>query len=133
MKCLLLHCHSFDYALDHPTPAAERAENDTGHHEDVLVAFVAAEPGDREKVGRAAKEIRRQARRASARMIVINPFVHLTERPATPAEAAEVGRRLIERLRETADLPVEYTSFGWYKRFDLHVLGHDQSQSFRSL
>jgi threonyl-tRNA synthetase len=98
---------------------------------DVLVAFVAVEPGDSGQLTRAARAIRRQARRAGATTIVVNPFVHLTDDPAPPNDAADVGRQLVVRLRESADIPVEYTSFGWYKAFALDALGHENSQTFR--
>lgn len=127
-----MHCRSFSYRLDHPTPVADPGvEGARESFGDALVAFVAMEPDDSTQVVRAARAIRRQAKRAGATSIVVNPFVHLTDNPAPPSEAAEVGRQLHARLGESADVSVEYTSFGWYKAFQLDALGHESSQVFR--
>jgi threonyl-tRNA synthetase len=127
-----VHCRSFSYRLHHPTPVAEAGVAGDGESfGDALVAFAAVEPNDSGQVARAAKAIRRQARRAEATSIVLNPFVHLTDNPAPSDEAADVGRELFAQLRDPADIPVAYTSFGWYKAFQLDALGHESSQVFR--
>jgi threonyl-tRNA synthetase len=132
VRCLLVHCRSFSYRLDHATPVAEPGVEGSGESfADALVAFTAIEPDDSSQVTRAARAIRRQAGRADAAIIVLNPFVHLTATPARPDEAVAVGRRLLARLRDSAAIPVEYTSFGWSKSFQLDALGHHDSQVFR--
>jgi hypothetical protein len=131
VKCLLLKCSVFSYTLDHPTPEADDQQVGSGKQfANSLVVFVAVEPGDEQKINSAAKEIRRRTRQANPGCLVINPFMHLSDTPASPQIAAEVSRALTERLAETVPLPVSYTSFGWYKRFQLDVDGDVNSQRF---
>ena len=132
MKLLCLHAERFDYRFDHPTPGAdERQPGEEVDFEEALVVFVAVESGDADKVNQAAKEVRHLARRADVRRIVVNPFVHLTSEPAPPDEAHGDSLRLAERLRETFDGEVAYTSFGWYKAFRIDVRGDAASMFFR--
>jgi threonyl-tRNA synthetase len=134
MKLLCLHASRFAYNLDHPTAGADRHEpGEVAEFGDALVVFVSVEPGDVDKAVAAASEVRHAARRSGAERIVVNPFVHLTSEPAPPEEAHEVSSRLAERLRETFEGEVVYTSFGWYKAFQLDVRGDDHSQMFRHL
>lgn len=130
MRCLFLFCSGFDYTLVDATPAA--AQDVQGRSEakaNCAVAFVAAEKGDDERnVSKTAKEIRKWARKAQAECLVVNPFAHLTMQSASPDEALRLTRLLAERLRETASLPVEYSSFGWIKAFTCAVVGNTASQ-----
>jgi threonyl-tRNA synthetase len=132
MKLLCLHADRFDYKFDHPTAGAdERDAGGTEAYDDALVVFVAIEHDDADKVNHAAKEIRHVARRAGVKRIVVNPFVHLTSEPAPPSEASLDAKRLTERLEETFEGEVVYTSFGWYKSFRIDVRGDDASMFFR--
>jgi threonyl-tRNA synthetase len=134
VKLLCLHADRFAYRFDHPTPGADEHEHEAGEQaafEEALVVFVAVEPGDEGKINHAAKEVRHLARRANVRRIVVNPFVHLTSEPASPDEAHGDSERLAERLRETFDGEVVYTSFGWYKAFRIDVRGDEASMFFR--
>lgn len=132
MKLLCLHADRFDYTFDHPTEGADAHEvGETEAYDDALVVFVAVEHDDGDKVNHAAKEVRHVARRAGVSRIVINPFVHLTGKPAPPAEAHEDAMRLTERLDETFDGDVVFTSFGWYKAFRIDVRGDASSMFFR--
>jgi threonyl-tRNA synthetase len=132
VKLLCLHANTFRYRFDHPTPGADEHEaGEEADFEEALVVFVAVEPGDEDKINHAAKEVRHLARRADVKRIVVNPFVHLTSEPAQPGEAHEDSERLAERLRETFDGEVAYTSFGWYKAFRIDVRGDEASMFFR--
>lgn len=132
MKLLCLHADRFGYSFDHATAGADA--HSAGEHlefTDSLVVFISVEPGDDSKTNEAAKEIRHAARRSGAPRIVVNPFVHLTPEPAGPEEAHLVSSRVAARLEETFEGEVAYTSFGWYKAFQLDVRGDDHSQMFR--
>lgn len=132
MKLLCLHADRFGYRFDHPTAGAdEHRVGESAEFDEALVVFVAVEPGDEEKVHRAAKEVRHLAHRCGAPRIVVNPFVHLTADPAAPDEAHEHAEALSGRLAETFDGEVSYTSFGWYKSFRIDVRGDEHSQAFR--
>jgi threonyl-tRNA synthetase len=132
MKLLCLHAERFGYTFDHRTIGGERhAVGAHSEFEDALVVFVAVEPGDATKVNHAAKEVRHAARRARAARVVVNPFVHLTDAPASSDEAAEVSKALGARLEESFEGEVAYTSFGWYKAFRIDVRGDEHSQIFR--
>ena len=133
MRCLLLHCKKFSYQLDHPTPIADsEVAKKEDSFESSLVVFLAVEKGDNEpKVKAAAREISNLAQLAKAQKIVINPFAHLSSSLAPAALAKELSQSLALNLKETSNLPVVYTSFGWYKSFTLDVFGSDNSQLFR--
>lgn len=134
MRCLLLHCNTFAYrtvVAKDDVDSAVRPQLTQEH--DVLLVFVAVEPADADVVSRVAKDVRRQARRAEACAIVVNPFVHLTDNPAQAAEAQEIARALCDRLSHTAEVEVRWTSFGLWKEFALDVYGHRYSQSFISM
>jgi threonyl-tRNA synthetase len=133
VKLLCLHADKFSYRFDHPTtPAADdHAPGETADYDDALVVFVAIEEGDEHKIAHAAKEVRKVAREARVSRIVVNPFVHLTADPAAPEEARVDSSHLADRLKETFDGEVDYTSFGWYKAFRINVRGDDASMFFR--
>jgi len=132
MKLLCLHADSFSYEFDHPTEGADSHEaGQLANFDEALVVFVAIEHDDESKVNHAAKEIRKLARKAEVKRIVINPFVHLTSEPAPPDEARNESHDLTDRLRETFDGEVAYTSFGWYKAFRIDVRGDEASMFYR--
>lgn len=134
MKCLLLHCKSFSYRLDHPTPVADSdVDKQDDHFSDALVVFVAAEKKDDIEMARkAAQDILAVQATVKAATIVINPFAHLSSELAKPSLAREVLKELTQSLEVSSPIPVVYTSFGWYKEFTTDVHGHGQSQLFRS-
>jgi threonyl-tRNA synthetase len=132
MKLLCLHAERFSYTFDHPTPGADDHEaGQFAEYDEALVVFVAVEHDDEGKINHAAKEVRKLAHRAEVKRIVVNPFVHLTSEPATPDEARDHSHRLADRLGETFDGEVSYTSFGWYKVFRIDVRGDEASMFYR--
>jgi hypothetical protein len=132
MKLLCLHADRFRYRFDHPTEGSDEHEaGQEAEFDEALVVFVAVEPHDLDKINHAAKEVRKLARRADVKRIIVNPFVHLTSEPAPPGEAHDDSMRLAQRLRETFEGEVAYTSFGWYKAFRIDVRGDEASMFFR--
>jgi hypothetical protein len=131
VKCLLLHCRSFAYELGVPTISARPSGETTRRFSDSLVVFTAFEPGDVRQINTAARAIRRHARKVDASAIVVNPFVHLTNTPAPPEEAAGLARALHSRLVSTYERPVGYGGFGWQKSFALDVYGGALSHAYR--
>jgi len=134
MKCLLLHCGSFHYKLDHPTPAADKnvLEHENAY-ENALIAFIAAERGDDVRcIQKASGDIVSLATKVGAGSIVINPFAHLSANLGKPDEARVNLEALAQLIETQTEMPVHYTSFGWYKSFGMEVLGHGDSQVFRS-
>jgi len=130
MRCLFLHCSKFDYKLAEATPAA--TQDTLGRSEslgDCAVAFVAVERDDDESsVTKMAKEIRKHIRKSQAASVVVNPFAHLTAKSSSPDDAHRLTKLLADRLSETADVPIEYSSFGWIKEFTCAVLGEVTAQ-----
>jgi threonyl-tRNA synthetase len=133
MKILCLHCQDFSYVLDHPTAVAElNVEKNKANYKEALVVFITVEASDNsEKINSVAKEIRKLARKAETQCILLNPFSHLSTTLAPAELAKHLLKLLLDRLVETTDGEVIYTSFGWYKSFLLDVYGHDNSQVFR--
>lgn len=132
MRCLALHCRTFEYRLAQATPAAAPDEADrTDVHKNCLVIFVAVERGDGEReISRCAKDVRKLARKAGATSIAVNPFAHLTRAGAAPDVALSGCLALRDQLARTADVAVWFTSFGWIKEFNCEVLGEVSAQQW---
>ena len=133
MRCLILHCRTFSYTLDHPTAVAEPISSDeTKKFTNCLVVFATCESHDTEETAKtSAIEVARVARSVSADQTVINPFAHLSNDLAKPEHAMRVLHELASKLAERG-VETEYSPFGWYKEFCFEVFGHDNSQLFRA-
>jgi threonyl-tRNA synthetase len=81
----------------------------------------------------AATEIKKIFVTTKATELLINPFAHLSSNLAKPKLATELAKGLYQLLKVPAADParVHYSPFGWYKQFDMQVLGHGDAQLFR--
>jgi threonyl-tRNA synthetase len=133
MRCLILHCKSFAYVLDHPTPVAEEANpNDQKRFVNCLVVFTSSEMQDGDATAESASiEVAKIARSVKAESVLLNPFAHLSNSLAKPKQAIQVIKAMAGQLASQG-IQVHYSPFGWYKEFSFEVLAHDASQLFRS-
>lgn len=137
MKCLLLHCSRFAYTKERQvarTTAAEAAEVGTSDDfKNALAVFLAVEKGDDAITAtKAAAEIAKIMDTAKAETVVINPFAHLSSTLAPLSVAKEISAIVADELKKllwTGE--VVYSSFGWYKSYEMSILAHDKSQLFR--
>lgn len=132
MRCLILHCKTFAYTLDHRTPVAEEASGETPKEfTNCLVVFASSELHDSSATAESASiEIARIASQIKPDAIVLNPFAHLSNTLAKPKQAISVLKLTVDKLLARG-LQTHYSSFGWYKGFSFDVLAHDFSQLFR--
>lgn len=108
-------------------PAAQIGATHT--FERCLYVQVGVEHGDGAQLSAALKEIRRIARMADAKSLVINGFAGLADRRAAaePALARRVLTEMTTRL-ENAGWPVHTMPFGWNKALHLDVLDGEWQQ-----
>lgn len=122
MRCLILHCKSFSYALDHPTPVAEEAHpDDVRQFTNCLVVFVSSETQDTQVTAEnASGEVAKIAKLVKVESVLLNPFAHLSNSLAKPKQAIEVIKLMSNKttnLLASQKISVHYSPFGWYKAF----------------
>ena len=96
--------------------------------EEALLAFIASEEGDGDETAESmAALIAEHARKVKAERVVIYPYVHLTEKPSSPALAFSLTKK-VESLVSQKGIETLRAPFGWYKSFELRVKGHPLSE-----
>jgi threonyl-tRNA synthetase len=133
MRILLTHSDFIEYeAKKKATENAEPIQVANHRIDECLVVFTSAEEGDDDTViDKTVKEIKDVASQVGAGVIVVYPFVHLSSRPAKPARALEIVKKIESELKK--DKEVYRAPFGWYKAFTLKVKGHPLSELSREI
>lgn len=134
MKLLILDCSHFEYKLDHKTSVGENiaASESSGIYTDPLVIFTAVEAQDSEEViGLAAKDITKIALKNKSRVVIVNPFAHLSSHLAKADKAITFLAMLTTELQKCNGFKTIKSVFGWYKQFRIDVKGHENSQIYR--
>ncbi len=134
MRLLILDSSDFGYKLDHKTPIAEEVKEfqTRGDYKNCLVIFATVEKQDSEKIlPRVAQDIKEIALKNKRELLFLNPFAHLSANLARPKEALQIVTQLESLLSANRGFKVVHGAFGWYKQFDLKILGHDNSQIYR--
>ena len=131
MRLLGVHSHGFGFqAKEQATASADSLESEDRARRidsDCLVVFTAVEEGDTTTlVTRATTDITERARQLGVSDIVVYPYVHLTEHPASIGTARSLLAEIVDGF--TDDLSVSRAPFGWYKSFELACLGHPLSE-----
>jgi len=135
MKLLLVHADYMEYEAKKATKIAEDVDKERKsiRVEEPLVAFVAVEKGDNEKLAEAAvNEIKAVAKKVGAERVVLYPYAHLSSNLSSPELAIKLLKMMEEKL---SDLEVYRAPFGWYKAFKISCKGHplsELSREFRS-
>ncbi len=132
MKILTIHSDFIE--VEPKTKAiksAEEIEKAKQRIEDCLVVFAAVEEGDKEKIAEStAREIIDVAKQVKANKIVLYPFVHLTNKPASPDSALSILKKIEPLLKE---YEVYRAPFGWYKSFTIKCKGHPLAELSREI
>lgn len=101
--------------------------------DECLVVFIAVEKGDEKNPKQVsenlASESAKIAREVKADKIVLYPYVHLTNNPASSATALKILKDAELRLKE--NFSVVRAPFGWYKAFTIKCKGHPLSELSR--
>jgi threonyl-tRNA synthetase len=140
VRTLGIHTERFRFeSKDKATAAAERVPE--GRHAaevdaECLVVFVSVEKEDEESPVSVSAELAadtlERARRLGVGTVVLYPYVHLTDDPASPRVAIgvldEVEARLAEPPEGGGGVEVVRAPFGWYKAFEVSCLGHPLSE-----
>lgn len=132
MKTLGIHTKYFRF--ESREKATEAAEPLTSHKVDIdqecLVIFISVEKEDvASPISVAAQlvsDILNRSEQLNVKMVVVYPYVHLTENPSTPRIALKVLNEIESRLAKS--LEVVRAPFGWYKAFDIACIGHPLSE-----
>lgn len=134
MRLLILDCKNFEYNLNHRTPVGEDISEDQKRksYEDTLIIFIAIEEKDEKVIlERAARDIINIVTKNKSKLVILNPFAHLSANLAKPDKAMLLLKELFSRLKQEKSFRVERSVFGWYKEFSMSVNGHANSQIYR--
>jgi len=137
----MIHADRFTFAVTGETSVALRDRADAVTQgvtvEEVVVAFIAVENGDkanpRDVAEQAAQEIRDNAARVGAKRAVVYPYAHLSSDLAAPPVAVDVLTQVAALLDEEGTLEVHRAPFGYYKSFDIAAKGHPLSELARTI
>jgi threonyl-tRNA synthetase len=137
----MIHADRFTFAVTGETSVALRDRADAVTQgvtvEEVVVAFMAIEAGDkaspRDVAEQAAQEIRDNAARLGAKRAVVYPYAHLSSDLAAPPVAVDVLTQVVALLDEEGTLEVHRAPFGYYKSFDIAAKGHPLSELARTI
>ncbi len=101
--------------------------------EEVLVTFMSVENGDTEEtLKNMVKLIENHAEKVKTKNILVYPYVHLTDNPASPVLAYKFLIQMEEMLKNDGYL-ARHAPFGWYKGFEIKVKGHPLSELSKRL
>ncbi|MEK6855751.1 MAG: threonyl-tRNA synthetase editing domain-containing protein [Nanoarchaeota archaeon] len=134
MKLLILDCSSFGFELDHKTKIGEEIGDlpMKERYDNCLVVFVSIEKEDSVSiVKRVGKDLIDICGKNGRKTIFLNPFAHLSSSLANSKQSLEIIKAIEIELKDTSDLNVARGLFGWYKKFDISVEGHGNSQIFK--
>lgn len=137
----MIHADRFAFAVTGETSVALRDRANAVTQgitvEEVVVAFIAVENGDkanpRDVAEQAAQEIRDNAARVGAKRAVVYPYAHLSSDLAAPPVAVDVLTQVAALLDEEGTLEVHRAPFGYYKSFDIAAKGHPLSELARTI
>ncbi|MHA2297507.1 MAG: threonine--tRNA ligase [Candidatus Hodarchaeales archaeon] len=142
MKLLLVHSDGFSYqvkdaALKNPEKLeVEQKSFKTG--ESVLVVFSSVEKEDevnqKRLVSLVVPEVLKAAAEVKEKFILLYPWVHLSQSPASPAFALGTLEKIVDILKEKDNtLNVLRAPFGYYKAFNLHCKGHPLAERSKTI
>lgn len=143
MQLLLIHSKGFDWeANDKAVANAEPLTADLKEYhtdESVLVVFIAVETIDTRNSGsviaNASLEIQQALTDIGETRAILYPWVHLAKSPpASPSDAMSILKRLNTHLQEeNPGLQLIRAPFGYYKRFNIHCIGHPLAERSKSI
>jgi threonyl-tRNA synthetase len=134
MKILQLHVDHIEYRPVKKELASAEEITDLGpvREGDLLVLFVAVEPGDNKSIAETAiADAKKFADNLKVRGIMIYPFAHLSQNLARPTEAFIVLKDM-EQYAKSLGAETFRAPFGWNKALELKVKGHPLAEMSRS-
>ena len=137
MKALFLHCNSIYFravkkAIDEAEEISKDIKEKGQKVENALAIFLAIEKKDSdEAIKKLLQEAARIFEQVKAERVVIYPYVHLTNQPASPSHAFELLLAIEKEFKENFE--TYRAPFGWYKEFKLDVKGHPLAELSREI
>lgn len=137
MRLLIIHADRFAFAVTgQANVTGFSGETDTSPHQteldDVLVAFISVESGDRPDVqgvaSQAVELIGQTAHTVGAKRVMVYPYAHLSSDLASPRTALKVIGLVHDGLLASEDLSTYRAPFGFYKSFEITCKGHPLSE-----
>ena len=134
MRILQNHSDFIEYTpIEKEIRNAEEAEKKTVRYENIVVLFTAVEKEDSVEIAKQAiDEIKQSLEVIKCNKILIYPFVHLSNNPASAELALKVLKEMEKYARESG-LETYRAPFGWNKQYNLKIKGHplaEQSKVF---
>jgi threonyl-tRNA synthetase len=134
MRILQNHSDFIEYTpIEKEIRNAEEAEKKTVRYENIVVIFTAIEKEDSVAIAKkAVDEIKESLKVIKCNKILIYPFVHLSNNPATAELALKVLKEM-EAYAKESGLETYRAPFGWNKQYNLKIKGHplaEQSKVF---
>lgn len=136
MRALLLHANKFQTRIVEESNrplgiSPEVKKYPTEEMTECLVCFFTVETGDSdEQVDAFFQEILKTAHEIATRNVMASPFVHLSNKIASPQKAKELYEKLLEKFRGT-DYKINSSHFGFHKSLLLDIKGHPGSFRYR--
>ncbi len=134
MELLLIHADFLEFETKKKAlKSAKKVKKKKARIDECLVAFTAVEKRDedvkKDIIKKAVQEITHVAKEVSADRVVLYPYVHLTNDPASPSSAEEVLDDVATELK----FDVERVPFGYYKAFTVKCKGHPLAELSRTI
>jgi threonyl-tRNA synthetase len=125
MRILQNHSEFIEYTpIEKEIRNAEEAEKKTVRYENIVVIFTAVEKEDNISVAKKAiDEIKQSLKVIKCNKILIYPFVHLSNNPASAELALKVLKEM-ESYAKKSDLETYRAPFGWNKQYNIKIKGH---------
>lgn len=143
MKILLIHSAGFAWkvnekALKNAEPLNDNIKSEFKTSESVLLAFTAIEASDiKNKDGIISKfyeEINQALKDISEDKLIIYPWVHLSEDPASPKDGLNVLNSILAELEDKLTVKLLIRApFGYYKSFSLNCKGHPLAERSKNI
>ncbi len=134
MRILALHSDFIEFeAKKKAIKEPEELKNKAEKIGESLVVFTAVEKRDEKNPEGSAKNlvlnIKDIASQVKEKIIVLYPYVHLSNEPSDPKTALQVLDSAEKELKK--EFKVHRSPFGWYKSFNIKVKGHPLAELSR--
>jgi threonyl-tRNA synthetase len=125
MRILQNHSDFIEYTpIEKEIRNAEEAEKKTVRYENIVVIFTSVEKEDTVSIAKKAiDEIKESLKVIKCNKILIYPFVHLSNNPASAELALKVLKEM-EKYAKDSGLETYRAPFGWNKQYNLKIKGH---------
>jgi threonyl-tRNA synthetase len=136
MRALLLHANKFQTRIVEESNrplgiSPEIKKSPAEQMSECLVCFFTVETGDGDQqIDAFFHEILKTTHEVATKNVMISPFVHLSNKIASPQIAKELYEKLLERFKGM-DYSINSSHFGFHKSLLLDIKGYPGSFRYR--